>query len=375
MHRTARLLGTAAAGCLLLVGVAAPAAAHDSSAEPETLAEGLIGPLSIAVDDGTTYVTQAFAGLLTKIDERGERTDVYTADGAEIAGVSERSGKVTFAENRIPSPEPGAEPDPNAAPPTALIQQIDRKGKVRTLADLWAFEEENNPDAKATYGVVDLPAGCVLPPQLGTGPYTGIVESHPYATVTLPGGDVIVADAAANAIIKVSAHGKDPQVLAVLPPVETVITAEAAATVGAPDCAVGLRYLAEPVPTDVELGMDGQLYVTSLPGGPGEAGAYGSVWRINPWTGKQRQLADGFAGATGVAVSPWGDVYVAELFGGKVSVLPRGSSTARTFLEVAGPAAVEWQSGKLYLTTVDLSPEGGGAGALLRTKAAFPVRR
>jgi hypothetical protein len=374
MHRTARLLSTAAAGCLLVAGVAAPAAARHSSPEPETLAEGLIGPLSLAVDNGTTYVTQDFAGLLTKIDKRGTRTDIYSAEGAEIAGVSVGSGKVTFAESRIPSPEPGAEPDPNAPPPTALIQQMDRKGKVRTLADLWAFEEANNPDADATYGFTDISAECAaqLPPELGGATHQGIVESHPYATLTLPGGDVVVADAAANAIIKVSKHGKEPKVLAVLPPVETVVTAEVAAMFGAPDCAVGLTYLAEPVPTDVELGMDGHLYVTSLPGAPGETGAYGSVWRLNPWNGKLRQVASGFTGATDLAVSPWGDIYVAELFGGKVSVLPRGSSTARTFLEVAGPAAVEWQRGKLYLTTVDLE---AGQGTLLRTKAAFPVRR
>ncbi|MFD1505872.1 ScyD/ScyE family protein [Georgenia yuyongxinii] len=374
MPRTARLLSTAAAGCLLLAGVAAPAAARHSPPEPETFAEGLVSPLSLAVtSDGTSYVTQSNAGVLTKVDKRGKRSDIYAAEGAEIAGVSVGSGKVTFAENRTPSPEPGAEPDPNAPPPTALIQQMDRKGKVRTLADLWAFEETNNPDAKVTYGVVDLPASCVVPPELGPSTYTGIVESHPYATATLPGGDVIVADAAANAILKVSAHGKDPKVLAVLPPVEAVIPPEAV-EMGVPECAVGLTYLAEPVPTDVELGHDGQLYVTSLPGFPGEQGAYGSVWRINPWTGKQRQVASGFMGATNLAVAPWGDIYVSELFGGKVSVLPRGSSTARTFLEIDGPASVEWQRGKLYLTTYDLTSEEG-TGALLKVKASFPVRR
>ena len=150
------------------------------------------------------------------------------------------------------------------------------------------------------------------------------------------------------------------------------MTADLAGQFGLPDCAVGLTYLAEPVPTDVEVGPDGMLYVTSLPGEPGMMGPNGSVFRVNPRNGSVKRVATGFVGATDLAVTPWGDIYVTELFGGQVSVLPRGASQARTFFQADLPSAVEWQDGRLYLTTGGLM---GPDGALLRLKAATPAHR
>ncbi len=385
MPSPARLLTSALAGGLLLAGVAAPAAAHSSDKHgpgkptPETLAGSLSQPLAVAVDDdGTTYIAQtAFGetgptGILTQL-KRGKRTDLVTAPGAEIAAVSVRHGVVTYAESRIPSPEPGTEPDPAAPPPTALIKQLDRKGSTRTLADLWAFEEKHNPDAGVTYGFTGISDACAaqLPPEIGGATHPGIVESHPYASATLPTGDVLVADAAANAVVKVSARGK-VSVVAVLPPAPIAVTAEMAGQFGLPDCAVGLTYLAEPVPTDVEVGLDGMLYVTSLPGEPGMMGPNGSVYRVNPWNGAVKRLATGFVGATDLALTPWGDIYVTQLFGNEVSVLPRGASSFQTFFQTAMPSAVEWDSGKLYVTTGGvMAPDG----ALVRVKAATPARR
>ena len=53
---------------------------------------------------------------------------------------------------------------------------------------------------------------------------------------------------------------------------------------GLPALRVGLYYWFEPVPTDVEIGPDGWLYVCSLPGGPedGSLGAQGRVYKVNP---------------------------------------------------------------------------------------------
>ncbi|KAE8764739.1 ScyD/ScyE family protein [Georgenia thermotolerans] len=384
---SSRLVCAALAGGLLLAGLATPAAAHSGKPSPkpskppasEKLTDGMSQPLSVAIDhDGTAYITQGMfdesgmTGMLTQL-KKGKRTDVVTVPGAEIAAASVRNGVVTYAESRTPSPEPGSEPDPNAPPPSALIKQIDRKGKTRTLVDLWAFEEKHNPDAGVTYGFQGISDACAaeLPPEVGPATHPGIVESHPYASTTLPSGDVLVADAAANAVLKVSPKGRT-SVVAVLPPAAVTVTADMAGQFGLPDCAVGLTYLAEPVPTDVEMGMDGMLYVTSLPGAPGEMGPNGSVFRVNPWNGSVKRVATGFVGATDLAVTPWGDIYVTELFGGQVSVLPRGSSQARTFFQADLPSAVEWQAGTLYVTTGGLM---GPDGALLRFKAATPAHR
>ena len=84
----------------------------------------------------------------------------------------------------------------------------------------------------------------------------------------------------------------------------------------------------EPVPTDVEMGPDGMLYVSTLPGGPedGSLGANGSVYRVDPRSGRATWLAGGMHGATGLAVHGR-DIVVAEMFAGEVSVIRKGTTT------------------------------------------------
>ena len=49
------------------------------------------------------------------------------------------------------------------------------------------------------------------------------------------------------------------------------------------------------MPTDIEVGPDGKLYVTSLPGGPedGTLGANGRVLQVKPASGKVKTLVGG----------------------------------------------------------------------------------
>jgi len=158
---------------------------------------------------------------------------------------------------------------------------------------------------------------------------------------------VLVADAAGNDILRVRADGTISTV-AVLPPQPTVVTADAADGLGLPDCAIGLTYNFEAVPTDVEVGRDGQLYVSLLPGGPEDPnlGARGSVYAVNPQTGATHQIATGFAGATNLALGPDGTIYVAELFADEIAVV-QGGSTVDT-IPLPQPAAVEYDRGLLY---------------------------
>ena len=74
--------------------------------------------------------------------------------------------------------------------------------------------------------------------------------------------------------------------IAVLPPRPEVISQEQAESFGFPACTFGKTFNFEPVPTDVEVGRNGEPYVSSLPGGPEDAslGARGGVFRVNPWT-------------------------------------------------------------------------------------------
>lgn len=116
------------------------------------------------------------------------------------------------------------------------------------------------------------------------------------------------------------------------------------------ECVVGETYLAEPVPTDVEVGPDGDYYVSTLPGFPELPGS-GAVWRINADTGALTRVATGSFGAVDLAVARDGRVYVAELFAARISAItPSGDVSAVT--EVPTPGAIEVaRDGRIYATT------------------------
>lgn len=298
------------------------------------IATGLAGPLQLAVSGDDIYVGQSFAGILTEV---GEAAPVAAAAGeGEIAGVDVNgNGQLLYTSSGFD----GA--------PYATLNVVRPNGKTAVLADLLAYEERNNPDHINTYGFQGLPAGCVVPEELQ--PYTGIVESHPYAVAAINPGTAVVADAAGNDLLVVRGNGV-VRTLAVLPPQLLQVTPELQQGLGLPACTVGASYGFESVPTDVEVGPDGLLYVSTLPGGPEDPslGARGSVYTVDPRSGEVQRIATGFAGATNVAVAPEGTVYVSELFGGQVSrVVGAGGVPVAS---VPFPAALEWANGKLYAT-------------------------
>lgn len=318
-----------------------PASSAPRPTTPVTVAEHLAGPLTFGVDHrGSLYVGQAFAGAVTLIRPGQAPVDLVSAPGLDVAAVSTLAGSVTWAETTIGP----------AGPVEAVLKRRSPDGTVRALADLFAYERGANPDAVTAYGFRGLTPECVatLPP--GFQSHTGHVDSHPYGSAALP-GMTFVADAGANAILRVDHRGRVSTV-AVLPGTPVRITAAMAATLGLDACVADHDYVLEPVPTDVEIGWDGNLYVSSLPGGPedGSLGAHGSVFRVNPWTGATTLVATGFAGATNIAVSPNGTVYVAELFGGQVSSISR-RGVVTPVVSLTQPAGLEWAGGRLYVST------------------------
>lgn len=332
----ARLAAAASAALLAAVPVAALANGKPGRAPvlSAPIATGLAGPLQLAVDDGHVYVAQQFAGLLTRFDADGTRTDTPVAD---IDGIDVRDGAVTYA-TRTGDEEVTA----------STLTKLGPAGTVPT-ADLLAYERRANPDAVNTYGFRSIPADCAaqLPAEIGPPSYTGQIDSNPFA-VLLHRGRAYVADAGANAILEVTRTGI--RTVAVLPPQPTVVTQAAADELKLPACAVGLTYDFEPVPTDVEAGPGNTLYVTTLPGGPESPvlGARGAVHRIGIRSGHVRTVATGFLGATGLAVTPRGTVYVAEIFAGRIST--PGKDGPLTVVELPTPSALEYAHGALHVT-------------------------
>ncbi|ROS79164.1 ScyD/ScyE family protein [Cellulomonas sp. PhB143] len=340
-----------------------------SAGTPTTLATGLVGPLSLAVGLDGVYVADNFAASLLKVRSGKAPTTLYSSPqvegmSGEVGAVSVGLGRVVFAESyaaaeggppadaedaQDPGTDEGAGDD--APPWSATLQQVDLRGKVSQVADLGAAEIRTNPDGSTTYGFLDASPQCAAQFEAaGLGPLVapGEVYSHPFASLVLP-GRTIVADAGANVLWNVDGRGRVTP-LAVLPPQRYALSSATAQTYGVPACA-GQTYTAQPVPTDVELGPDGWLYVSLLPGGPEDTGAHGAVYRVSPSTGRAVKVAGGFTAATDLAVSLRGDVYVAELFGDRISVVPRGSSTPQELLGVSQPGAVEWTPLGLYATT------------------------
>ena len=308
---------------------------------PVTVAEHLAGPLTFAVDGRqSVYVGQAFSGTVSLVRPGQAPTDLVSSPGLDVAAVSTLFGSVTWAERA----------GDQESVTSSVLQRRSPDGTVRTVADLLAYETAHNPDGGQAYAFTGLTPECAAGLTPPFAPYTGGVDSHAYGSLSLP-GVTYVADAGGNDILKVDHRGRVSTV-AVLPPASFVATAPIAAALGLPDCVVGHAYNLEPVPTDVELGPDGWLYVSSLPGGPedGSLGALGSVYKVNPWTGKVKLLATGFSGATNVAVAPDGTVYVAELYANQVSTISR-SGVVSPFAALNQVAGLEWSNGLLYAST------------------------
>lgn len=176
------------------------------------------------------------------------------------------------------------------------------KGTTRALADLYAFEMEVNPDQIWNDG----------PP-----------ESNPFNLAHLRGNQVLIADAAANALLVHDAHGLDwvavgtPQ-LASTAPFKALLGCDG--PVGPPPCAqLPDAIPAQPVFTSVAVGPDGHYYVGELTGFPAEPGI-SRVWRIPAGTtnavcpGPSCTLAvGGLTSIVDLTFGPDGTLYVAEL--------------------------------------------------------------
>ena len=143
-------------------------------------------------------------------------------------------------------------------------QGIHRVGKSGTelVANLFVFEEENDPD--------------------GAG-----VDSNPYSVAALNANSALVVDSGANDLMRVDNKG-NIEVIAVFPD-ELVSTDNLKSLVGCPDpipgfagfCNFPSMIPAQAVPTSVVVGPDGYYYVGELKGFPAPTGA-SNIWRIAP---------------------------------------------------------------------------------------------
>ncbi len=324
MHK--QLLAIAGLGVtgLLVSPVAAVAAPHVT-----TVSTAVQAPFNLDVSSKRVLVADGGLNAVVRVHKGGSVTTVVKSEGA--SGVARSADGRYLAYTSTTGGEAGI---------TASSLRI--KGPHKTVvADTRAYEFAHNPDGKKSYGVKN-PSTCVSDELKRIGApasYKGSKDSHAYS-VAAYGKKFVVADAGGNDLLSVSRSGKI-STLAVMPRQPLVITAKIAAKLGLKDCVVGVTYRFEAVPTDVEVGRHGWLYVTTLPGGPedGSLPPRGKVYRVNPKTGKTKVLASRLNGATNLALGAKGEIYVAELFAGRISVIKHG--VRHTFVKLPGVVSVE----------------------------------
>jgi hypothetical protein len=340
------LLAAVGAACsALLLVTPLPASATPKVPTPKLISSALAAPFNIAFKGDRPYVADGGLNQVVRV----------RSDGTLKTIVSEATGTSGLAFSRYGRYLAYTTTEGDEAGITASGLNIKGHHGPAVYADTLAYEQAHNPDGHVSYGVRkrDLTpcAADALTKAYGQASYKGLVDSHAYSVARYK-NKWVVADAGGNDLLWVTNRGKI-STLAVLPSQPLKITAEIAAAQKLPDCVIGLTYKFEAVPTDVEVGRDGYLYVTTLPGGPEDPslGARGKVYRVNPRNGHIKLVAAGFLGATNLAIGKHGKIFVAELFGGQISVVKHGK--AHKYLDLPGVVSVEIdRSGALWAATL-----------------------
>lgn len=190
------------------------------------------------------------------------------------------------------------------------------RGSVREVADLAAFELDNDPDAFA--GPQWKDQACEAIDGFSAGP-----QNNPFHLTALSGGTALVADAAGNTLLSATTSGAIDWLALFTPPVDTdgdwLIRWFAGENEDIP-CYV------QPVPTSVAIGPDGDYFVGELTGateGLTLPIGLSRVWRIQAGANNVvcsqtdpapdcELLIDGLTSVIDLAFGPDGLLYVVE---------------------------------------------------------------
>lgn len=183
---------------------------------------------------------------------------------------------------------------------------------VRMVADLAAFERNNDPDA--FQGPMWKDQRCEAIDGFSAGP-----QNNPYHVAALSGSTALVADAAGNTLLSGTVNGSIDWVAIFTPPVDQngdwLIRFHQETETGPIPCYV------QPVPTSVAIGPDGAYYVGELTGATADGLPVGlsRVWRIE--AGARNVVCpsadcslflDGLTSVIDVEFGPDGKLYVVE---------------------------------------------------------------
>ena len=224
-----RVAGLVAAG--LIVAASFAAAPVAAKGHLDVLLDGLSSPKGITASGNALFIGQGWVSapapvLQYQLSGRGKGTVEEITDPLNLADIAAAADGAGWA----------------IGGDLVLYRQAELGGSVEPILDIAAYQEgDPDPDDQDNF------------PE----------ESNPNGLSAVPGtGDVLLADAAGNDLIRVSPDG-------------TAVTV----------ARWPLRPLdgmtAEAVPTTVTIGRDGWAYVGELVGFPGTPGS-AHIWRVNP---------------------------------------------------------------------------------------------
>lgn len=292
----------------------------DPAPQPEltVVADNLVQPRGLLATDHGLYIAEAGAGgdgdcielgsgaegcfgessALTLLDESGQNRLIdgvasiveETGEGIGIHDVAvDGDGNIYAVVGLGADPNNRDDLGPDADTLGTVIE-IDNDGTYTVIADLAEYELVNNPDESD-------------PP-----------DSNPYG-IAWDGEDLIVADAGANSLLRVSLNG-DIEVVAVFPP----RMVEPPPFIDAPQIPM------ESVPTNVAVGPDGNYYVAELTGFPFEVGG-ANIYQVTP-DGDVEVFSDGFTNLGDLTFDADGNLWALELVaGGLLNADPEDPST------------------------------------------------
>jgi hypothetical protein len=284
------------------------------------------GLASFAPDDGSSAIGPH--GIFVKGGK------VYVTNGGPTAPT--RNGQVVLRDPTLVAEDP-------VSALYGTLLKVRKHGRVSEIADLWAFENENNPDE-----VVGNP----------------LVDSNPVDVFAGHGGRFYVGDAGGNTVLRVS-RGGSVRVVSLFPNVPTPFGGEV----------IDMNA----VPTGVVKGPDRALYVSQLTGFPFPVGG-AKVFRVDPRSGAFTTYAGGFTNAMDLAFGRDGTLYVLEIDSdslfppvgpstdGGIWTVPPGGGTPQKIELPAGtltePGGIDvGKHGDLYVSN---HGREAGAGQVLR---------
>jgi hypothetical protein len=365
-----RLASTVGAAALALVASLALAASSWGSVTVTPIAQGLDNPRDLAFGpDGSLYVAEAGRGgnecFKSPSHEPGEPEETqcvgFTSAVSRIDGsgahkvltgffsISEEGGfgatgvdGISLQGNRLFGIEAGSAAALPTTPPPGISAatlagaraQVGRlgvanpSGKVSVVADVGDFDFQWSTEHKE-----------LVPEQFP--------DANPYGVLAAPGGEYVV-DAGANTLDFVKANGSI-SVLAFIPNPPS----------------------SDSVPTCVDQGPDGAIYLSELTGGGNVPGA-ANVYR---WTSSRglELWASGLTAVTGCGFGPGGRFYATEFStngldhaapgtGAVVQVPPHSTSPTTIVSGLNFPGGFAGGNGAIFVSNWSIAPGNSGGG-------------